>query len=78
MTILTQADSIKSHYNDKVISRPIDNHIARIHLDKRLPKQYPTELLARLNTLANLHNEDFKALSDFQERTRVSNIPKDN
>lgn len=66
MTILTQADTVKTYYSDLTLSRAIDNSIAKIKLDKKLPKAYPLELLQRLNHVANLNNEDFKALSDFQ------------
>ena len=66
MTILTNADQTKTHYNDLTLSRAIDNKAHSIRLDRPLPKQYPLELLQRLNTVANLDNEDFKALSEFQ------------
>lgn len=64
MTILTD---IKTHYDEvTTVTRTIDNHIAKIDMSKRLPRAYPTGQLQLLNKLANLHNEDFKALSEFQ------------
>ena len=68
MTILTRGDQVKTQYDDLTLSRVIGNSIHKIHLDKRLPKSYPLELLHRLNTVANLDQEDFKALSLFQGR----------
>ncbi|RLG28241.1 hypothetical protein DRO03_10290 [Methanosarcinales archaeon] len=68
MTILTQGDSIKSQYDDLQVTRAIDNKIAKVRMDRKLPSKYPLEVLSLLVVLTNLANEDFKALADFQKR----------
>lgn len=66
MTIFTE---VKTHYDElTTVSRAVDNKVARIDMSKTLPKAYPTSELQLLNKLANLSNEDFKALADFQSR----------
>ena len=69
MTILTDT---KTHYDHKTktTSRAIDNRLAKISLTQTLPKAYPTDCLDLLNKIANLANEDYKALSDFQGAKR--------
>ena len=69
MTILTDT---KTHYqhDTKLTSRAIDNTIAKISLTAKLPKAYPEDCLDLLNKVANLSNEDYKALSDFQGRKK--------
>jgi len=68
MTILTQGDSIKSQYDDLVVTRVIDNKIAKVRMDRKLPSKYPYEVLSLLIVLTNLTSEDFKALADYQAR----------
>jgi len=70
MTILTDT---KTHYqhSTKVTSRAIDNRIAKITLTGILPNSYPEDCLDLLNEVANLSNEDYKALSDFQKRKDI-------
>jgi len=69
MTILTDQGT-KTHYSHdtKVTTRAIDNHIAKIALTDTLPRAYPEDCLDLLNEVANLSNEDYKALSEFQRR----------
>ncbi len=66
MTILTDT---KTHYqhDTKVTSRAVDNELCKISLTDTLPRAYPEDCLDLLNTIANLSNEDYKALSDFQK-----------
>jgi len=71
MTILTDQGT-KTHYSHdtKLTSRAIDNELHRISLTGTLPRAYPEDCLDLLNEVANLSNEDYKALSEFQKRRK--------
>ncbi len=71
MTLLTNNTTTQYDNESRCLSRPIDNKIGLICLGAILPKSYPTDPLDLLNLVANLGNEDFKALSEFQQNKRT-------
>lgn len=67
MQILTTSGTTAYDHETKTVTRIADNKGHLIDLESKLPKTYDKhDQLELLNAVANLGNEDFKALAYFQ------------